>query len=155
MFVVFRRRHYNKALLIMLSTFLHWQGNAPFMFETIHEHLVAFDEYPVENFHSVLRRRTKDIDTADEIAAKAKEIDACKYELHSFQSTFVPPKKFNFSSKRINKLKIQAAEFLTLKFELLFTHPNVAVQQPRTKEQPQHTSKWLLPNLETPPNPNM
>ena len=173
MFVLFRRRHYNKALLIMLSTFLHWQGNAPSMFETIREHLAAFDEYPVENFHSVLRRRTKDTDTADEIAAKAKEIDACKHELHSFQSTFVPPKKFNFSSKRINKLKTQAAEFLTLKFELLFTHPNVAVQQPRTKGQPQHTSKWLLPNLfgekivtnqvlplgfnsmETPPNPNM
>ena len=56
-------------------------------------------------------------------------------------------KKSNFSSKRINKLKTQAAEFLTLKFELLFTHPSVAVQQPKTKGQPQHTSKWLLPNL--------
>ena len=147
MFVVFRRRHYNKALLIMLSTFLHWQGNAPYMFKTIREHLVAFDEYPVENFHSVLQRRTKDTDTADEIAAKAKEIDACKHELHFFQSTFCATKKFNFGSKRINKLKTQAAEFLTLKFELLFIDLNFAVQQPRTKRQPQHTSKWLLPNL--------
>ena len=72
MFVVFRRRHYNKALLIMLSTFLHWQGNAPSMFETMREHLAAFDEYPVENFPSVLRRRIKETDTADEIAAKGK-----------------------------------------------------------------------------------
>ncbi len=106
------------------------------MFETVRQHLAAFDEYPVENFHSVLRRRTKETDTADEIASKAKEIDACKHELHSFQSTFVPPRKFNFSSKRINKLKAKAAQFLTIKFESLFTHPNQAVQQPRVKRHP-------------------
>lgn len=103
------------------------------MFETIRRHLAPFDEYPVENSHSVLRRRTKETDTDDEIAAKAKEIDACKHELHKFQSTFVPPKKFNFSSKRINKLKTQAAEFLTLKYESMFTHPDTAVEEPRTK----------------------
>ena len=91
------RRHYNKALLTMLSTFLHYQGNAPSMFETIHEHLASFDEYPVENFHSVLQKRTKETDTADEIAAKAKETDACKHVLHFFQSTFVPPKKISRS----------------------------------------------------------
>ena len=72
LYVVFRRRHYNKALLIMLSTFLLWQGNAPSMFETIRKHLAAFDEYPVENFPSVLRRRIKETDAADEIAAKGK-----------------------------------------------------------------------------------
>ena len=170
--MVFKRRHYNKALLVMLSTFLHWEQNSITMFETIQRHLAAFDEYPVENFHSLLRRRTKETDTADEIAAKAKEIDACKHELRSFQSAFVPPKKFNFSSKRINKLKMQAAEFLSLKFELLFTHPNMAVEQPRAKRQSKNTSKWSLPNLfgktivtnrvlplgfssmENPPNPN-
>ncbi len=145
MFVVFRRRHYNKALLVMLTTFLHWQGNATSMFETVRQHLAAFDEYPVENFLSVLRKRTKETDTADEIASKAKEIDACKHELHSFQSTFVPPRKFNFSSKRINKLKAKAAQFLTIKFESLFTHPNQA--QPRVKRQPKHTTKWKLPDL--------
>ena len=141
------------------------------MFDTIHQHLAAFDEYPVEN-HSVLRRRSKETDTADEIAAKAKEIDACKHELHTFQSVFVPPKTFNFSSKRIHKLKAKAAGFLTLKFEMIFTHPNMAIEQPRAKRQPKHTSKWSLPNLfaekivtnrvlplgftsiENPPNPN-
>ena len=112
----------------MLSTFLHCQGNALSMFDKILEHLAAFNEYLVENIHLVLRRRTKDTDTADEIAANAKEIDARKHEFHSFQCTFVPPKKSNLSSKRINKLKTRAVEFQTLKFELLFTHPNVDVQ---------------------------
>lgn len=117
------------------------------MFETLRQHLVAFDEYPVENFHSVLRRRTKETDTADHIALKAKEIDACKHNLHSFQSVFVPLRKFNFSSKRINKLKTKAAEFLTVKFETLYANPNKAVQQPRDPRQPKNTSKWRLPNL--------
>jgi conjugal transfer/entry exclusion protein len=70
----------------MLSTFLHLQENVPTMFETLRQNLVGFDEYAVENFHSVLRRRTKETDTADEISFKAKEIDACKHELHTFQS---------------------------------------------------------------------
>ena len=80
----------------MLSTFLHWQGNAPSMFETIREHLAAFDEYPIENFHSVLRRRTKDTNTADEIAAKAKEIDACKHELSLLPIYICATKKIQF-----------------------------------------------------------
>ena len=53
------------------------------MFETLRQNLVAFDKYAVENFHSILRKRTKETDTAEEISFKAREIDACKHELHS------------------------------------------------------------------------
>ena len=68
MCVVFRRRHYNKALLALLSTFLHLEENDHALCDTLRKHLVAFDEYPVENFHSLLRRRTKDTDSANVIA---------------------------------------------------------------------------------------
>ena len=77
MFVVLQRRHYNKALLIMLSTFLHLQENTSTMFETLRQNLVAFDKYAGENFHSILRKRTKETGTAEEISFKAREIDAC------------------------------------------------------------------------------
>ena len=147
MFVVFQRRHYNKALLIMLSTFLHLQENTSTMFETLRQNLVAFGEYAAENFHSILRKITKETDTAEEISFKAREIDACKHELHSFQSIFVPPRKFHFSSKKINKLKEKAAKFFTLKFEYLYYHPDMADQQPRGRRQPKHITKWKLPNL--------
>ena len=147
MFAVFHRHHYDKALLVTLSTFLHLQENNPSLFETLRQHLVAFDKYPVENLHLVLRRRTKETNTADHIALKAKEIDACKHNLNSFQSVFVPPKRYNFSSKRVNKLETKAAEFLTVKFETLFANPNKAVQQPRAPRQRKNTSKWRLPNL--------
>ena len=147
MFVVFRRRHYNKALLITLSLFQYWQENAHSMFDTVRKYLVAFDEYPVENFHSVLRARTKETDTPEQIAFKAKEIEACKHELHSFNSVFVPPRKFNYSSKKINTLKAKAAEFLTSKFESINNQSNVASQQPRVRGQPKYITKWKLPNL--------
>ncbi len=101
MMMIFHRRHYDKALLIVLSTFKYWQENTHPVHDIIQQFLVALDEYPVENFHSVLRARTDVSDTAEQIREKAKEIDACKKEMHEFQSSFVPPRKFNFSRKRI------------------------------------------------------
>ena len=47
MFMVFRRRHYDKALLVALSAFMYSKEN---------DH--PLDEYPVENFHSILRSGT-------------------------------------------------------------------------------------------------
>jgi hypothetical protein len=147
MFMVFQRRHYDKALLVVLSTFTYWQENNHPMYHTLRQALVAFDEYPVENFHSVLRARTNATDNAEQISLKAKEIDACKQELHSFKSMFVPPKKFNFSRKTITKLKVKAAEFLTDKFGVLHNNPGQAVLLPRVRGQKKNTTKWQLPNL--------
>ena len=117
------------------------------MFEILHQYLVALDEYPVENFHSILRARTNETDSADQIALKAKEIDACKHELYSFKSVFVPPKRFNYGAKKVNILKAKAAKFITSKFECINNHPNMAVQQPRVKRQAEYITKWTLPNL--------
>lgn len=39
-----------------------------------------------------------------QISSKAKEVDECKHEMNSFKSTFVPPREYNFSSKKINIL---------------------------------------------------
>ena len=147
MMMVFHRRHYDKALLIVLTTFKYWHENKHPLHEVIHQFLVALDEYPVENFHSVLRARTKETDTAEQIQKKAREIDTCKKEMEEFQSSFVPPRKFNFSRKRIDNLKTKAAEFLVNKFETIHSHPGQATQQPRKHRQRKDLAKWLLPNL--------
>ena len=97
MFMVFHRRHYDKALFIVISAFTYWQEKNHPMYHTPRQALVAFDEYPVENFHSVLRARTSATDNTNQVSLKAKEIETCKNEMHSFKSMFVPPKKFNFS----------------------------------------------------------
>ena len=95
----------------------------------------------------MLRARTKETDTAEQIQKKAREIDTCKKEIEEFQSSFVPPRKFNFSRKRINNLKTKAAEFLVNKFETIHSHPGQATQQPRKHSQRKDLAKWLLPNL--------
>ena len=87
--MVFHHRHYDKALLIVLTTFKYWHENKHPLHEVIHQFLVALDEYPVENFHSVLRARAKKTDTAEQIQKKAREIDTCKKEMEEFQSSFV------------------------------------------------------------------
>ncbi|CAB4030684.1 Hypothetical predicted protein, partial [Paramuricea clavata] len=45
-------------------------------YHSLRQALVAFDEYPVENFHSVLQAKTNATDNAKQISLKAKEIDA-------------------------------------------------------------------------------
>ena len=147
MLMVFHRRHYDKALLVALSTLKYWHENTHPMHQIVQDFIVAFDEYPVENFHSVLRARTNDTDTAEQIQKKAKEIDACKNEMQAFQSSFVPPRKFNFSRKRIDSLKARAAEFLVSKFEAIYSQPGRACLLPRQPRQKKDLTKWLLPNL--------
>ena len=116
MFLMFRRRHYDKAPLIALSNVEYWKQVGHPIIISISSVLSAFDEYPVENFHSLLRARTTITDKADRISLKGKEIDSRKHELHDFKSTFVPPRKFAFSRKNIDSLKVKAAEYITVKF---------------------------------------
>eukprot|EP00112_Aurelia_sp_Birch-Aquarium-sp1_P016187 Seg365.2 transcript_id=Seg365.2/GoldUCD/mRNA.D3Y31 product="hypothetical protein" protein_id=Seg365.2/GoldUCD/D3Y31 len=109
--------------------------------------LIAFDEYPVENFHSVLRARTKEGNTGDQINFKAKEMDAFKHELHSFKSRFVPPNKYNFSNKRVDQLKIKAAQYLTAKFQEINENLGAATVLERAPQQRKDVVKWKFPNL--------
>ena len=82
MLIVFRCRHYDKASLILLSLFEYWQDNNHPMHQTIKQFLVAFDEYPVQNFNSVLRAWTSEHDTAEQIQVNTKEIDLCRDDSH-------------------------------------------------------------------------
>ena len=53
----------------------------------------------------------------------------------------VPPKKFNFSRKTIDRLKVKAAEFLTEKFRVLHNNAGQAVLLPQVKRQSKNISK--------------
>ena len=70
--MVFYRRRYDKDLLVALSTLKYWHLNTDPMHQIVQDFTVAFGEYPVENFHSVLRARTSETDTAEQIQKKAK-----------------------------------------------------------------------------------
>ena len=147
MLMVFKRRHYNKALLILLTTFNHLKETGHPLFDIFLNSLVAFDEYPVENFHSILRGRSKATDTGDQIFFKAREIDACKHQHQEFKSWFVPPRKYSFCPGKIKALKVKAAKFLVEKFATMKTSPDQGKMVPRTSRQRKTVSKWMLPNV--------
>lgn len=67
MFTCLQRRHYNKAPLIWINMCSHWGKNAPQLYNLLTNYITIFDEYPVENTHSILRSQTKVSDTANEL----------------------------------------------------------------------------------------
>ena len=154
MFLIFGRRHYDKALLIALSNIEYLKSIDHPLLQTIFSSLCAFDEYPVENFHSLLRARTQDTDTAEKINQAAREIDARKHELHDFQTVFVPIRKSGFSERKLTSLKLKSAEFITKKFGAIMANPGQAKcitnqQKKSTKkiQKENQKTRWQLPNL--------
>ena len=55
MFVCFERRHYNKAPLVWLAMVAYWAIHHPLLYKMLQTSLIIFDEYPVENAHSIIR----------------------------------------------------------------------------------------------------
>ena len=74
MFLCLKRRHYNKAPLVWLSNTSHWQNKYNELYEQFSTWPTIFDEYPVENTHSIIRAQTQPSDTADKLQQRAKGI---------------------------------------------------------------------------------
>src|SRR6185369_5722890 len=52
----FERKNYNKIMLAFLSDVLYWQVTEHPLYNVLKEHLSSFNEYFIENFHSLVRR---------------------------------------------------------------------------------------------------
>eukprot|EP00794_Sanderia_malayensis_P002399 gene2399-2763_t len=141
MFFMFRGRHYDKAPLIALSNVEYWKQVGRPIMNSISSSLSAFDEYPVKNFHSLLRAKTTSTDQACRIALKGKEIDLRKHELHEFKSTYVPARKFAFSRKNIDSIKVKAAEYITEKFANFIQNAGQATMVNKESRQKQKKNK--------------
>lgn len=93
MFVCLKRHHYNKAPLVWLSMCSYWGMHHPALYKLLLTNLVIFDEYPVENTHSIIRSKTNTHDTAEQIQKKAKVVFQSKMEQQHFKQHFTQPKK--------------------------------------------------------------
>ena len=105
MFVCLKRRHYKKSPLVWLSCTTHWENNVPQLYSLWKKWPTIFDEYPVENTHSILRAQTHQSDTAEQLTKKAKIIFGSKERQMNFRSAFTPPKQFTFSLQQLQFLK--------------------------------------------------
>ena len=89
MLLCLKRHHYDKALLVWLSMCAYWGINNPALFEMLRSHLLIFDEYPVENAHSIIRSKTNPHDSVESLRKKAKAAFESKHTTRvNFQEHF-------------------------------------------------------------------
>ncbi|XP_028410469.1 uncharacterized protein LOC114533084 [Dendronephthya gigantea] len=122
MFLCLKRRHYNKAPLVWLSNISHWKSKFSALYEQFSTWPTIFDEYPVENTHSIIRAQTQPTDTAEKLQQRAKSIFQSKTKQANFRSNFTPPKQFNYSQQQLKYLMVKCAEFLTNIFIAVNNH---------------------------------
>ena len=88
-FLCLQRRHYNKAPLVWLSNTWHWKDKHQEPYERFCLWPTIFDEYPVENSHSIIRAQTKPSDTSSKLQQRAKSSFQSKGQLSPPQSPSV------------------------------------------------------------------
>ena len=142
MFVCLKRRHYNKSPLVWLSCTTHWENNFPQLYNLWKRWPTIFDEYSVENTHSILRAQTNQSDTSEQLTKKAKIIFGSKEHQMNFRSTFTPPKQFTFSLQQLQFLKTKCAQFLTTIISKIHSHP-----EPVSRTVKKRTKYVCLPDL--------
>ena len=147
LFFCYRRHHYNKAPLVWLSNFLFWKHENHPLFHALMEHLNAFDEYPVENFHSHLRAQTRECDNAEILRQKARAMDEMKGVTSSFTSTFSVPRKYSFKQSKLEELKVSAAQFICSQLANIKDNLGCATIVERPNRRKKDMTYWKLPHL--------
>ena len=147
MFFCFKRHHYDKAPLVWLSNFLYWKSIDHPLHKIMMNMLNAFDEYPVENFHSLLRAQSNEHDNGDTLCRKAKGLDSRKDASMAFKSTFVIPKNYTFGRGRLEEVKTLAAKFLVNTFEEIKNNLNNAAESSRPIGKKKNMTYWKLPEV--------
>lgn len=88
-FILWGRKHYDKATLSLINDFYYQKENVKDYFEMKYKHFSSITEKKVETFHSLLRNDTAPHYNAEQIASHAKVIAASKHQ-HKFRENFQP-----------------------------------------------------------------
>ncbi|XP_015755582.1 PREDICTED: uncharacterized protein LOC107335130 isoform X2 [Acropora digitifera] len=147
MFTCLQRRHYNKAPLIWINMCSHWGKNAPQLYNLLTNYITIFDEYPVENTHSILCSQTKVSDTANELRKKAKSIFQSKDKQSHFRSFFTTPKQFSFSHNQLRFLKVRCAQVLSSMFSKISQSPGQSLFSSKNKSNRSAPTHVTLPTM--------
>lgn len=147
MFTCLRRRHYNKAPLVWINMCAHWGKYSKQLYELLQNYITTFDEYPVENTHSILRAQTNASDTAEQLRKKAKTIFQSKESQAHFRSFFTTPKHFSYSHSRLRSLKCKCAQVLTLMIKKIFKSPPHKLMNTKNKAPPYINLPTMFSNM--------
>ncbi|CAG8724120.1 13865_t:CDS:1, partial [Cetraspora pellucida] len=106
------RKNYDKIMLVFLSDILQWSQNQHPIIDIFYNHLNLLDEYPVENFHSLVRRSTTSkLTNSKTLRRYGIFIDSEKHE-NKFISNFLKTKEYLFSKPQLDSLVFNSSIFL-------------------------------------------
>ena len=120
----------------------YWGMHHPASYKLLLANLVIFDEYPVENTHSIIRSKTNTHDTAKLIQKKAKVVFQSKMAQQHFKEHLTQPKKPQWSLNNLKSLKAKCANIVANIFTGIAKNPgkaNISIQG--------KTTKVLLPKI--------
>ena len=116
LFARFKRKNYNKAPLVFLSDVWYWESIDHPILKVLKDHLVVFNDYPVENFHSLIRRQTQETDTSKQLSNTAHVINYLRHD-NVFRRAFVTTKRYPYSKQDLTGLTNKASIFLLEYFQ--------------------------------------
>ena len=127
----FERKNYNKIMLAFLSDVLYWQSIEHPMYNALKEHLSEFNEYFVENFHSLIQRYTASKNFNIETLRKdAINLDSNKHN-SNFMDPFITKKNYPFKKKSLDNMVKKSALFLIEFFQKILTNLNTSKKIPK------------------------
>ena len=107
-----QRKNYDKLMLAFISDVQYWRWCHHSMINLLKTELRILDEYPVENFHSLVRRHTSSkVNTPDWLRRDAIFIDHCRHE-NDFARSFSAVKSYPYTKKNLDTMSKQSAIFL-------------------------------------------
>ncbi|GES83314.1 hypothetical protein GLOIN_2v1830060 [Rhizophagus clarus] len=108
----FNQHNYDKILLAFLSDIHYWKQTQHPIIDTLKNNLNKFDEYVVENFHSLLRRHTNaKVSTADSLRRDALFLDHFWHD-NLFNTSFAPKRDYPYKKKDLDNLIKNTALFI-------------------------------------------
>jgi hypothetical protein len=113
----FQRKNYNKIMLAFLSDIQYWIKIGHPIIQILKAHLNAFDEYPVENFHSLVRRHTNaKVLVPEWLRRDGIFIDYQRHD-NDFTQNFRVKKTYPYSKQNIDTMVKSGAIFLLKLFD--------------------------------------
>ena len=84
MFMSLERHHYDETPLVWIAMCTYWGIHNPDLYLVLRLFLLMFDDYPVENAHSIIRSKANDSDTVEQLPQEAK----ASFQAKAAQCTF-------------------------------------------------------------------
>ncbi len=140
----FQRKNYDKIILTFLSDVQYWSQIDHPILSVLKTYLNAFDEYPVENFHSLVRRQTNaKVSTPEWLRRDGIFVDHKRHD--DFAQIFRIKRSYSYSKQNIDLMAKSAAIFLLQFFDNI--SKNLGKYEVKKEGKRVKKSYWYFPGI--------